>query len=140
MNRFLLDAGGAGLILLIPIAFIFLLFVWGLVEGFIINLFRINRFWKSVWHAIIVNIVSLIIGFVMIGVANKMGLQDYTELEATMKLLPTWIVFLLVSILVEGLVLKALNRSKSWSTIFSASLVMNLLTYIILFAYTYYYI
>jgi hypothetical protein len=61
---FLLDAGGAALILLIPIAFIFLLFIWGLVEGFIINLFRINRFWKSVWHAIIVNIVSLIIGFV----------------------------------------------------------------------------
>ena len=54
---FLLDAGGAALILLIPIAFIFLLFIWGLVEGFIINLFRINRFWKSLWHAIIVNIV-----------------------------------------------------------------------------------
>jgi hypothetical protein len=69
-----------------------------------------------------------------------MGLEDYTEMEATMELLPTWIIFLVVSILVEGLVLKGLNRPKGWSIIFSASLVMNFLTYILLFAYTYYYL
>lgn len=140
MKMFLLDAGGAGLILLVPIAAIFLLFIWGLIEGFVINLFGINRFWRSVWHAIIVNVISLIIGFVMIGVAHSLGLDEYTEMEATLKLLPAWIVFWAVSVLVEALVLKGLNRSKSWSKIFSASFVMNLLTYIILFAYAYYYL
>jgi hypothetical protein len=140
MKMFLLDAGGAGIILLIPIAFIFLLFIWGLIEGFIINLFGINLFWRSVWHAVVVNIVSLIVGFIMIGVAPKLGLDEYTEMETTMKFMPTWIVFFAVSVLVEGLVLKALNRSKNRGKVFSASFVMNLFTYIILFAYAYYYL
>lgn len=135
---FLLDAGGAGLILLIPIAFVFLLFVWGLVEGFIINLFAINRFWKSVWHAIIVNLVSLVIGFVMIGTAESLNLDGYTEMEASLERLPSWIVFWAVSVLAEGLLLKALNRTKTWGKIFLASVVMNLFSYSILFSYVYY--
>lgn len=138
MKTFLLDAGGAGILIAIPIAIVLLLFVWGLIEGFIINLFGINRFWKSVWHAIVVNLVSLVIGFVMIGLADKLGMDQYTEVKASAELLPMWLAFWAVSVLVEGLVLKAMNRSKTWSKIFSASVVMNILSYIIMYAYVYY--
>lgn len=138
MKIFLLDAGGAAILILVPLAIVLFLLVWGLVEGFIINLFRINRFWKSVWHAIIVNLISLVVGFVLIGVAEQMDWDQYTELKASTQLLPAWIVFWAVSVVVEGLVLKALNRSKSWGTIFTASLVMNIVSYVILFAYVYY--
>ena len=138
MNFYLLDAGGAALLLFIPIAFVFLLLVWGLVEGFVINLYGINRFWRSVWHAIIVNLLSLVVGFIMIGVAHSMDLSEYTSVRASTELLPSWIIFWLVSVVVEALVLKALNRSKPWGKIFSASFVMNIITYIIMFAFVYY--
>lgn len=133
-----MDAGGAGLLLIFPLMIILLLLVWGFVEGFVIYLFRINSFWRSIWHAIIVNLISLVAGFIIIGVSRHTGWEEYTEIGRRSDLTP-WIVYFVISVIIESLVLKAMNRSKSWGRIFSAGIVMNIVSYIILYAYNYYY-
>jgi hypothetical protein len=135
---YLLDAAGASILILLPIAFVLLLFVWGLVEGFIINLFRINGFWRSVWHAVLVNLVSLAAGFLMITLAKGSDYEDYFFLEGNVEYLPAWGIYLAVSFVLESFVLKALNRSVPWSRIFTASLIMNILTYIFMYGLLYY--
>jgi hypothetical protein len=138
MNHYLLDAAGAAILIILPLAILLLLFVWGLIEGFFIYLFKINRFWKSVWHAIIINIISLIVGFIIIGVSRNMGYEEYTDVANKPELIASWVMFWALSILVEALVLKALNKTKGWGKIFFASLLMNIFTYIVLYAYVYY--
>jgi hypothetical protein len=138
MKFFLLDAGGAAILLMIPLAIIVFVLLWGFVEGFIIHLFGINRFWKSIWHAIIVNLISLVAGFVMVGITSNMGVEKFSEIKAGTDYLWVWAVYWAVSVVVEALVLKGLNRLKSWSKIFLASVIMNLATYIIIYAFVFY--
>jgi hypothetical protein len=139
MKLFLLDAAGAELILLLPVAFVLFLFFWGLAEGFIINLFKINRFWKSVWHAMLVNLVSVIAGFVILNVTDGTQYEDFFELEADTRHLSPWVIYWIVSVVIEALVLKLLNRSAAWSKIFTASVVMNIITYVFLYFFYFYF-
>ncbi len=139
MKLFLLDAAGAELILLLPGAFVLFLFFWGLAEGFIINLFKINRFWRSVWHAMLVNLVSVIAGFVILNVTDDTDHEDLFNLEADTNHLAAWGIYWLVSVIIEALVLKLLNRSAPWSKIFAASVVMNIITYVFLYFFYFYF-
>ena len=139
MNFYLLDVAGASFLILFPLVILLLLLIWGLAEGFVIYLFGINLFWKSIWHAIIVNLISLVVGLIIVGVATAKDLTEYTSLTTDPDQLPTWTIYFILSVVIEALVLRRLNKSKSWSRIFMASVVMNLVSYIVLYAYAYYY-
>lgn len=135
MKMFLLDAAGPEILILVPIAFILFLFVWGLVEGFIIWLFKINKFWRSIWHAMLVNLASVVVGFIIMNTTNNTAFENYIEIDEGTGYFSGWAIYWAVSVLVEGLLLKALNRSDSWGKVFGASIVMNILTYIIMYSY-----
>jgi hypothetical protein len=128
----LLDGAGAGIIIIFPLLFFALLLVWALVEGFIINLFGINTFLACFKQAITVNLASLVAGFI---------LMSFTYWwNADPENIPYWVTNFFASVLIEGILLKVINRSKEWLLIFKASFVMNLLTYIILYAFALYFL
>ena len=139
MKLFLLDAAGPEILFLVPIAFILFLFVWGLVEGFVIYLFKINKFWRSIWHAMLINLASVVVGFIIMNTTNGTAVEQYLEIDEGPDYLSGWAIYWVVSVLVEGLLLKALNRNDSWGKIFGASLVMNIITYIIMYSYINYF-
>lgn len=118
MNFYLLDMVGSGadFASLAVVGFIILILAWALLEGTVISLFRIARFFRSVFHALIVNLASFIAGFLLLFRDNS-GLQY-------------WIFAYLATVVIEGLLLKAFNTSAAWQKIFMASIIMNLVTYI----------
>lgn len=133
MNLYLLDvAGAAGIFSGIGIL-VLLFFTWAVVEGLVLFLFRVNRFWKSVGQAALVNTISFIAGIVIFGALKNTAVFDKYQVSGETDSLPVWGALCLLTILIEGSILKLLNRSKPATTVFGATVVMNLLTYIIMF-------
>src|SRR2546423_4295260 len=104
MNLFILDAGGAffyagGLV----VAMIIIIFL----EAIVMLLFKLNKFGKCILDSFIVNIASLIIGYLLLSVLGRAasGTTDYRN--AT---LFKWTVFLAVTVVIEGYGLIFLNK------------------------------
>jgi len=130
MNFHLLDMVGSGADFtgLFIGGFIILILAWALIEGTIINLFHITAFWRSILHAAIINIASLIFGVVFLTIISQLDLETPDGVFDS-KSLSFWGLSLLLTIVIEALLLKALNQSALWRKIFIASIVMNIVTY-----------
>ncbi len=122
MKFYLLDAGGAGLILgllvLFMLAAIFL-------EGLTLIVIKYNNAGKSFLDALLINLASLAAGFLIINILPN-GL-DFTNI--------LWLDFLLIyliTVAVEFAVLYLLNRNKPLHTTLIAAIVINFITYLLL--------
>ena len=117
-----------------PLAFftplIILLVLIILIEAIVMLLFKLNRFAKSLGDSAIVNIASVLIIFLVTGI-----LADIEVGAIDAPLILTGAGLYLLTFLGESLVLKLLNKNIRWRRIISASAVMNLLTYILLYFY-----
>ena len=124
MSMYFLDAGGAFLVyygLLIAISFQVLAIF---LEALIMTLFKYNRFGKSLRDSFKVNLVSFVIGIVLLVFNdNYFDLGDFTGLLA----------MFFVSMLIETFLLYLLNKNKPVMQTLLVSFVMNLVTYSILF-------
>jgi len=124
MYMYFLDAGGAFLVyygLLIAISFQVLAIF---LEALIMTLFKYNRFGKSLRDSFKVNLVSFVIGIVLLVFNdNYFDLGDFTGLLA----------MFFVSMLIETFLLYLLNKNKPVMQTLLVSFVMNLVTYSILF-------
>lgn len=127
MKYYMLDAGGAGLLIAFIGLGILFLFIAILLEAMVMAGFKYNVFRKAFLHSLIVNIASLCVGFVLEEVFA--GGLDTSQ----------WVILLAlygVTIVVETPLLFAMNRTQPVSKTILVSLVMNFLTYIILFLFS----
>lgn len=128
-----IDRGG---LLVLTGAILFLL-VWGGIEGWIIYRYNVTTFWRAMRQAVFVNMVSIFIGFVLFYYLERGQYSGFSALDTGSYSLPLWGVAWALSAIVEGLLLKALNRSQSWGLILKASTVMNGITFMLLLVYVY---
>jgi hypothetical protein len=101
-----------------------------LIEAIVMLFFKLNRFAKVLGDSTIVNIASVLIIILVIGI-----LADFKVGAVDVPLILTGAGLYLLTFLGESLVLKLLNRNLPWHRILAASAVMNLLTYILLYFY-----
>lgn len=101
-----------------------------ITEAVVMTLFRYNRFVKSMGHSVLVNGISLALGFALIEWAPGLF---YTGNISNLLLL------FLVTLLAETPVLYLLNRIKPPGETIRISLLMNLLTYILFYFYIIYF-
>ena len=127
MTLYLLDAGGAGLYFIVIGLFILFMVLAILIEAGIMMLMKYNSLFKKTFKdSLIVNIASLAAGFALFDFFEELG--DYT--------LVTLAILYGVTVIVETVILKLLNKQHTlWKTI-QVSLVINLVTYIILYLIT----
>jgi hypothetical protein len=125
MHHFLLDAGGAGLYLAFALfaGTIFILCAV-LLEGLVMILMKYSSGGKPFWDAFIVNLVSLVIGFILIGID-----PDFFDIGTLQGLA----ILFGVTMLVETPLLYLRNKTKPFSKTVLVSLVMNILSYILLY-------
>lgn len=127
MEFFLLDAGGAGLLILFIGLGLLFLFIAILLEAIVMSVFKYNEFKKALLHSLIVNIASLCVGFILEEVVSD-------GIDASQ-----WVMLLVlygVTLIVETPILYAMNRAKPVAKTIQVSLVMNFLTYIILYLFS----
>jgi hypothetical protein len=129
MKLFLLDTGAA---LLFPINIIVFMVVAIMLEAVVMLLFKLNKFSKCIIDSFIVNLASLIVGFILLSVLNKMNtganLQNSTVL--------LWLIMFAVTILVEGVGLMLLNKKKPRERIWVTTITMNLVSYLVLYLFS----
>lgn len=101
-----------------------------ITEAVIMNLSRYNRFIKSLGHSVLVNGISLALGFALIEWAP--GLFEVGNMR-------NLLVLFLITLLAETPVLYLLNRIKPPGITIRVSLLMNLLTYILFYFYIIYF-
>ncbi|MCC7400390.1 MAG: hypothetical protein IT214_02800 [Chitinophagaceae bacterium] len=124
MKLFLLDGGGA--FLLIPILILFLAIII-LVEGVILILFKIEKPGKAFLYSLVVNLASLGVGFLTAPLIRQIGSGISTP-----GLTFRWLVIFALTVLVEGFLLILLTKKRPREKVWLATLVMNLVSYIIL--------
>ena len=124
MNSFL-DIKGP-LSFFTPLVILMVLII--LIEAIVMMLFNLNRFAKALGDSTIVNIASVLIIILVIGI-----LADIEVGTVDAPLIVTGAGLFLLTFLGESLVLKLLNKNQPWRRIASASAVMNLITYILLY-------
>ena len=124
MNIHLLDAGGAGLFYYFVILFVGFILVAVLLEAVIMYGMKYNtRFMKALLDSLVVNVVTVVIGFVLIEYGSNFfdGFEWYNIL-----------VFFVITVLLEWGLLHLLNKSHSVKRGLIVSLVMNVASYITL--------
>ena len=125
MNYFL-DAGGAGLIFIaygLIILFILLAIV---LESIVMMLLKYNtRFLKAFRDSFLVNIASLAAGFVL--------LKLFYDFFSYYSLINIAILYGL-SVLIEGFLLQVLNKDRPLTRTFLVCLLMNIVSYALLYA------
>ena len=130
MNPCLLQSNSV-LLFFAPLVIILVISIF--IEAIVMVLMKFNRFGKSLGDSVIVNIISLLLVFLSIGILAELNVG---RIE-----IPVYLTFMglyLVTLLGEGVVLKLLNKIKSWRNIFTVSAIMNLFTYVLLYLYVWY--
>jgi hypothetical protein len=136
MHLYLMNIDEGSLLVLAGV-FLFLM-VLGLVEGWVIYRYKVTSFWRAVPQGAFVNLVSLLFGFVLFYFMEREQYSGFSALDNGSYSLPLWGVLWALSVFIEGLLLKALNRLISWGLIFKTSVVMNGITFMILLVYVYF--
>lgn len=125
MNFHLLDAGGAGLAYLVIGIFVAFIVFAILAEAAVMMFMKYNsRFKKTLLDSFIANAVTLALGFVLIEYVS-----DYFNSTDTVALL----ILYAITVLGEWGVLCLLNKAHSVKRGLVVSLVMNLVSYSVLF-------
>ena len=128
MNVPLLDAGG---VLLFGYVVILFLVTATVIEAFVMTFMKFNKVGKCFLDAVLLNITSLVIGYLLLGfaetISNKFGntLQDFVMI----------MIMFLITMLIEGGLLLLLNRGKRAKQVWLTTFVMNLVSYLILWAF-----
>lgn len=127
MTLYLLDAGGAGLYFIVIGLFIFFIVLAILMEAGIMMLMKYNSSFKKTFiDSLIINMASLAVGFALLQFFKELGY--YT--------LVTLAILYGITVIIETGILKLLNKQHIlWKTV-QVSIVMNLITYIILYLIT----
>ena len=119
MNLFILDAGGAGLVLFMLLGFMFLAI---LIEAIMMMLLKYNKPGKTLLDSLVINLVSLGAGYLII---YSLGSLDFTDNEY----LNLFVLYLL-TVLIEGICLYLLNRTKPVNKTLLTVFVINIITYL----------
>ena len=119
MNLFILDAGGAGLVLFVLLGFMFLAI---LIEAIMMMLLKYNKPGKTLLDSLVINLVSLGAGYLII---YSLGSLDFTDNEY----LNLFVLYLL-TVLIEGICLYLLNRTKPLNKTLLTVFVINIITYL----------
>ena len=121
MPPILLDASLAGLVEIIVIIYLLVVI---LVEAAVMALLKLNPFGKCLLDSLIVNVVSLGAGYLIsaTGFSITMGGDSFLSL----------VVGFIVSVLVEGALLRVLNRKKPVKEVWKADVIMNSVTYFVM--------
>jgi len=122
MKYYLLDAGGAGLILGILVIFMLAAIF---LEGITLLLLKYNNAGRSFLDALLINLASLGIGYLIVSFIP-------TGLDFTNNLYLDFFLIFLITVVVEFIVLYSLNRKKPVKKTFMAATVINLVSYLLL--------
>lgn len=126
MNGLIFNLSGTVLLLL---PFVVFLVVCALTGGLIVYLFKINRFWPAAGQMLGISLVNTLIIFLLWFLLSRMGYAVSVARFRAPVLLLSW----LVSVFVEGGLLKLLNASQPLKAIFLASMVMNLIAFVVIY-------
>ncbi|HYM95061.1 MAG TPA: hypothetical protein VET23_13030 [Chitinophagaceae bacterium] len=124
MHISILDAGIGSVSGLFGRVVIILLVVI-LIEALVMFLFKLNKVGKVFLHSAFVNIVSTIIGFIMLDQIDYVG----TRFSG----LSQWFIFYAATVLIEGLLLMLLYSKTPKQKIWLVAAVMNLSSYLFLY-------
>lgn len=124
MLSFLLDAGIGSVSSVLWILFIISLLVI-LIEAVVMFLFKLNNFGKTLLHSFFVNIVSTIVGYIMISYQDSNNDKISTPGQ--------WLIFFGATVIIEGLLLMLLYTKTSKSRLWLITVVMNLVSYLFLY-------
>ena len=133
----LLDAGGGVLLLLIPAAFIIHFIITVVIESLILLGFKYGSFIKCVKHILLANFISLIAGLLLIKPFAFLATIDKGEYSSAQTVVYYEInivllvsLFYLATIIIEGIILKLVNKKFETKKLILATFIMNLVTYI----------
>jgi len=127
LKLFLLDAGGAGLVIAVLLMFMVAAIV---IEAVIMLLMKYNKIGKALLDSLVINLVSLGAGYTV--------LYFYTSLDLTSDELLNLFLLFLLTVLTEGITLFLLNRSKPVNKTVLVAVVINLVTYLGLYFMNYF--
>lgn len=127
MTIYPLDAAGAGLLLGLAIIFLFLTV---LTEGITMTLSRYTPAAKSFLNVIIINLASLIGGYLLVLVWPDL-------FEITPRKFYNYILLYAITVAMEYPVLWAMNKTKPLGRTLGIVLLINLVSYLVLYALTY---
>lgn len=128
MQCYLLDAGGAGL--LIGLALIFVI-ITVIVEGVTLLLLKYNTAGKSFLDAFVINLVSIIAGYLLSSVW-----PGIFNLERDV--FYNYFILYAITVLIEFAILAMMNKGKPAGKTLTAALVINLVSYLVLFAFSFF--
>jgi len=118
---------------LIPFALIITpFFLAFFIEGIVLYFFKIKAFWSSIGIAVAVNLLSLVVIFYAImPLLGKLGYQfNGLELPVPVVLFLWWF-----SSIADGLLVLLFFKHVEKKRIFSASIIMNALSYLFLYIF-----
>ena len=116
------DAGGAGLVLFVLLGFMFIAI---LLEAIVMMLMKYNKPGKAFLDSLVINLVSLALGYLVI---YSLGSLDFTDNEYL-----NLLVLYLLTVLTEAVCLYFLNRSKPVNKTILTAFAINIISYLGLF-------
>ncbi len=122
MKLFLLDAGGAGLVLVALVIFMLIAFV---AEALAMILMKYNNAGKSFLDSLVINLVSLGAGYVVILLNSSLDFTDNETID--------FILIFLLTVVVEGITLYLLNQNKPVNKTLLVTVIINIITYLVLY-------
>lgn len=126
MNQFILDAGGAVLILVFAAIFLFITVV---VEGLIMWIMKYNNAGKSFLDALIINLVSMAAGYLLTLVSGRpFDLDNLSD----------FLILYIITFVIEFIVLYFLNRKLPVQKTLLTAIVINIVSYLILYCFRFF--
>jgi hypothetical protein len=111
------------LLILLPFALAFV------AEGLVIYFYKIRGFGVSLGSAIIINLLTLLLLYGSSLLLGKLG-YEFNGLRLS---LPVILFFWWLSVVVDGALLKLFFRNVDGKQVYLASIVMNILSYLVLY-------
>lgn len=113
-------------LLLVAVPLLLFMVVCILFEGIIIGLYRFNGYGRSIGQSALINCASLAVVYLV------WPLLAALDVDAD-RFFPLFPLLWLTTVLLEGLLLKLMNRNRPWRRILTVSAVMNATSYGVLY-------
>lgn len=111
------------LLVLLPFALAFF------TEALVVYFFKISRFWASLGSVIVINLLVLLL---LYGSSLLLGKLGY-EFNGLLLPLPVMLFFWWLSVVADGALLKLFFRKADGKQVYLASILMNTLSYLVLY-------
>ena len=130
-QTYLLDAGGAGLAFLGLIIVIAAIIAIIFIEAGIMALFKYSHFRKALLESFLINLLSLILGYIMLAVIDMEAITNGSKLLQLFY-------FFLATVVLEIPILHFLNnKTRAFRFTLAVGIAMNFISYIFLLVLTY---